>query len=76
MNTIHITRISIPVSKADADGNFTINTVMPITYFIRGEWDCECGHHTTVRPDEMFAQRLGKCPKCGRKIEKVDEVKE
>ena len=74
MNTIHTKKITLPVTKADADGNYTVNTVMPITYFIRGEWDCQCGHHTTVRPDEMFALNLGHCTKCGRKIEKVEEV--
>ena len=74
MNTIYTRQTSIPVSQADADGNYTQNAVMPITYYIRGEWDCECGRHTTVRPDEMFALNLGHCPKCGRKIEKVEEV--
>lgn len=76
MNTIHTKKITLPVTKADADWNFTVNTVMPITYFVRGEWDCQCGHHTTSIPGEILALRLGRCLKCGKKIEKVEEVNE
>lgn len=70
MNTVKTRKITIPVKAASGKDWW-----MPITYYVRGEWDCECGHHITYTPGEMLGLQLGRCQKCGRKIEKVEEVK-